>query len=116
MPETKVIVNKRLNLSDYFQLYLKICTENDFFSLPLQHKNKDYGEMPFGDITKGFTKSYMPKDFDVLCGGFPYQAFSLAGRRLGFNDETRGSLFFEIEDILRKHQPKALPFMTKEES
>lgn len=43
MPETKVIVNKRLNLSDYFQLYLKICTENDFFSLPLQHKNKDYG-------------------------------------------------------------------------
>ena len=56
MPETKVIVNKRLNMSEYFQLYLKICTENDFFSLPLQHKNKDYGEMPFGDITKESTK------------------------------------------------------------
>ena len=68
----------------------------------------NYGEMPFGDITKESTKSYIPKDFDVLCGGFPCQAFSLAGRRLGFNDETRGTLFFEIEAILRKHQPKAL--------
>ncbi len=67
----------------------------------------NFGEMPFGDITKKSTKSYIPKDFDILCGGFPCQAFSLAGRRLGFNDETRGTLFFEIEAILRKHQPKA---------
>ena len=67
----------------------------------------NYGEMPFGDITKESTKSYIPKEFDILCGGFPCQAFSLAGHRLGFKDETRGTLFFEIEDILRKHQPKA---------
>lgn len=67
----------------------------------------NYGEMPFGDITKASTKSYIPKTFDILCGGFPCQAFSLAGRRLGFNDETRGTLFFEIEDILRRHQPKS---------
>ena len=67
----------------------------------------NYGEMPFGDITKDVTKSHIPEKFDVLCGGFPCQAFSLAGRRLGFNDETRGTLFFEIEAILRKHQPKA---------
>jgi len=67
----------------------------------------NYGEMPFGDITKESTKSYIPKQFDILCGGFPCQAFSLAGRRLGFKDETRGTLFFEIEAILRKHQPKA---------
>ena len=67
----------------------------------------NYGEMPFGDITKESTKSYIPQNFDILCGGFPCQAFSLAGRRLGFKDETRGTLFFEIEDILRRHQPKA---------
>lgn len=67
----------------------------------------NYGEMPFGDITKEATKKYIPEDFDVLCAGFPCQAFSLAGKRLGFKDETRGTLFFEVEAILRKHQPKA---------
>lgn len=67
----------------------------------------NYGEMPFGDITKEATKKYIPEQFDILCAGFPCQAFSLAGKRLGFNDETRGTLFFEVEAILRKHQPKA---------
>ncbi len=67
----------------------------------------NYGEMPFGDITKESTKSFIPKEFDVLCAGFPCQAFSLAGKRLGFQDETRGTLFFEVEAILRKHKPKA---------
>lgn len=67
----------------------------------------NYGEMPFGDITKETTKSYIPDKFDILCAGFPCQAFSLAGHRLGFKDETRGTLFFEIEAILRKHQPRA---------
>lgn len=67
----------------------------------------NYGEMPFGDITKESTKRYIPDTFDILCAGFPCQAFSLAGKRLGFKDETRGTLFFEVEAILRKHQPKA---------
>ena len=67
----------------------------------------NYGDVPFGDITKESTKSYIPGTFDILCAGFPCQAFSLAGHRLGFKDETRGTLFFEIEAILRKHQPKA---------
>jgi DNA (cytosine-5)-methyltransferase 1 len=67
----------------------------------------NYGEMPFGDITKELTKQFIPDEFDILCGGFPCQAFSLAGKRLGFEDETRGTLFFEIEEILRRKQPKA---------
>lgn len=66
----------------------------------------NYGEVPFGDITKESTKSYIPDGFDVLCAGFPCQAFSLAGKRLGF-EETRGTLFFDVAEIIRRKQPKA---------
>ncbi len=66
----------------------------------------NYGEVPFGDITKETTKAYIPDNFDVLCAGFPCQAFSLAGKRLGFA-ETRGTLFFDVAEILRRKQPKA---------
>lgn len=66
----------------------------------------NFGEQPFGDITKASTKSYIPNDFDILCAGFPCQAFSIAGKRGGFED-TRGTLFFEVAEIIKKHQPKA---------
>ena len=66
----------------------------------------NYGEVPFGDITSEHTKSFIPNEFDILCAGFPCQAFSLAGKRLGF-EETRGTLFFDVAEILKRKQPKA---------
>lgn len=56
-----------------------------------------------GDITKVDTRNI--PDFDILCAGFPCQAFSSAGKRQGFAD-TRGTLFFEVERILRDKRPK----------
>lgn len=67
----------------------------------------NFGEIPFGDITKPETKSAIPDGFDVLCAGFPCQAFSIAGRRGGFED-TRGTLFFDVAEIIKKKQPKTV--------
>lgn len=66
----------------------------------------NFGEIPFGDITKQETKDFIPPDFDILSAGFPCQAFSIAGRRSGFED-TRGTLFFDVAEIIKTHQPRA---------
>lgn len=64
----------------------------------------NYGEYPSGDITKIDAKDI--PDFDILCGGFPCQSFSIAGKRLGF-DDARGTMFFEVARILKEKKPKA---------
>lgn len=64
----------------------------------------NYGIKPVGDITK-IEAEDIPAH-DVLCGGFPCQSFSKAGKRLGFEDETKGTLFFDICRILEYHKPK----------
>lgn len=58
-----------------------------------------------GDITLDENLKKIPS-FDILCAGFPCQAFSAAGNRDGFADETRGTLFFYVANILREHKPK----------
>jgi DNA (cytosine-5)-methyltransferase 1 len=68
----------------------------------------NYGETPFGDITKGYTKNYIPNEIDVLCGGFPCQPFSHAGLKKGFED-TRGTLFFDVADIINRRREKGNP-------
>ena len=64
----------------------------------------NYGLEPDVDVTK-IDPNKLPA-FDVLCGGFPCQAFSKAGKRLGFADETKGTLFFDVERIMAHCQPK----------
>jgi len=75
---------------------------------------QNYGEVPFGDITQ-FTKTqeaghltpeHIP-NHDTLCGGFPCQPFSQAGKQLGFED-ARGTLFFDILTIAKTQRPKVL--------
>jgi len=58
-----------------------------------------------GDITKVDPMKGIP-DFDILCGGFPCQPFSQAGQKKGFSD-TRGTLFFNVEEIIRTKRPRA---------
>lgn len=65
----------------------------------------NFGEQPAGDITK--IKSNDIPDFDILLGGFPCQPFSIIGDKEGFNHETQGTLFFEIERILKDKKPSA---------
>lgn len=64
----------------------------------------NFGEYPTGDITKIHEKDI--PDHDILCAGFPCQAFSIGGKRLGFED-TRGTLFFDVLRILKEKRPKA---------
>jgi len=64
----------------------------------------NFGHRPFGDITKIEARDI--PDHDILLAGFPCQAFSIIGKREGFND-TRGTLFFDIARILSEKRPKA---------
>ncbi len=66
---------------------------------------ENFEEIPKGDITK-INEKEIP-EHDVLCGGFPCQAFSISGKQKGFQD-TRGTLFFDIARIVKHHKPKVV--------
>lgn len=67
-----------------------------------------YNEDSYNDVTSDeFKEKVDNTNYDILLGGFPCQAFSIAGLQKGFADETRGTLFFDIADILKRTKPKA---------
>ena len=95
-----------------FELGIKMATNDEFECIGYSEVDK-YAEsiykrnfpdhIGYGDATEIRTDE-LP-DFDLLVGGFPCQAFSIAGHRRGF-DDTRGTLFFEIARVLRDKRPK----------
>src|SRR5690554_17466 len=67
--------------------------------------SENFGITVNGDITQ-IDETLIPHH-DIICGGFPCQAFSVSGKQLGFED-TRGTLFFDIVRIAKYHKPKVL--------
>lgn len=70
-----------------------------------QTYESNFGEKPEGDITKLEARDI--PEHDILCAGFPCQAFSISGKQLGFED-ARGTLFFDVARIAMHHQPKLI--------
>ena len=68
----------------------------------------NHGVIPFGDIKLQENKDRIPENVDVLCAGFPCQPFSMAGLRKGFSDETKGTLFYDLQEIIRDKHPRVI--------
>ena len=67
-----------------------------------------YGENPLNDVTsQEFKERVKDTNYDILLAGFPCQSFSIAGDKKGFRDTTRGTLFFDVADIIKETKPKA---------
>lgn len=68
-----------------------------------------FGENPYNDLTSEcFKQKVVDTEYDVLLAGFPCQTFSRAGLQKGFRDRTKGTIFFDIADIISRTRPKAI--------
>lgn len=92
----------RLGFYKTDKVYNVFSSEIDKFAIKTYKAN--FGEEPYGDITKIDVKDI--PNHDILVGGFPCQAFSQAGLKKGFED-TRGTLFFDVARVIKYKRPKA---------
>ncbi len=89
----------------------EIVYSNDFDKHASETYRLNFGEIDNSSLINVTAEKGMrriPKDFDILLGGFPCQPFSVAGSKRGFADEKRGNLLFNVIEILKKRKPDAV--------